>query len=70
MAEVDDIWKLLRLLENTLTFAVGFMVILAIGNRNKSPYLNQLIIFKYRSVKIHRSIEWLSEQLEVFYWFW
>lgn len=46
MAEVDDIWKLLILLENILNFALGWVIILAIVNINKSQYLNQLILFQ------------------------
>jgi len=44
-------------------------MISAIGNRNKSCYLDELIIFKYWSIKIHQSIEWFSEQMKVFYLF-
>jgi len=69
MAEVDDTWKLLRLLDNALNFTLRFLMISAIGNRNKSCYLDELIIFKYWSIKIHQSIEWFSEQMKVFYLF-
>lgn len=60
----------MRLSENTLNFALEFMVIVAIGNVSESRFLNPPIVFKYRSIKIHRSIERLTEEPEVFLLVW